>query len=781
MDLQPLASSIFAALRRMDDEATTVASGKRTGLWSYGYHARPDLRRPQTEPEWSKRLAALLTAAGFPSRPECRYPGLPAGQRNSCDVVVELPSGGRLWLELKGAWRDYWAAKGNLFIYRSYLLHPLVPDLDPKSHTLPHDLTKLGRLSPDEASAVAALLIGFEADGDPMDADVQELVRLARLDASPWVEFSDRWAASHAVGHHVRCWLWARPVVMDEGTRPAASPAPVVRETGRRTPSKYGPLQAHLEALPGPGWATTFAELERILGLPLPASAAEHRSWWANSRSATSPQVRSWLDAGWHVSQVDMSGRTVSFARTKDTTTGTRDTPARGAATGRSARTLQRTEDRVAELCAGFAGFLDAFEAQRRFTGPSVHFHEKTLGRLVSYASPGTAVQDDEFVDLIYATLTAWGMHRLGPGGAKLTEIDRFRAGLRRHSRAIDGLAGLRLEEVPPDEVDAISTRLWRIVDDLDSSATGTTLVAGTKVLHHVLPELVPPMDREYTLQFFFGNKVLGMGSEAAFKQLFPLFCRIARECATKTEAARGRRLMSQTTPKIIDNAIVGYVLTRLASSHDVEEPVEVDDAPDLDDVVADAGEPTDLFECRVLDATDEIAQAQRALEDALRRAATRAGPLPLGWQGGGRTLEVLWLGAEDLWVAFDDLGTRWWNAFGLGNPFEGASRSIVVEVNPPTSGRDRTCAGAFVMRGDQRVLVHTGRIGGGRPGINREAFLQAYAGPKVQVGDETFLLVAEVESPRAPSDIARFVRAVHAFKESARAAGSGSDPVEAG
>jgi hypothetical protein len=214
-DLVPFAAAAFAALRRMDAEASTICAGKPTGLSSYGYHLQPTAKRTQTEPAWSKRLAVLLTEAGFPAKAECRYPCTPppGHRRQSCDVVVELPGGGRLWLELKGAWRAYWKARGGLLIYRSYLLHPLVPDLDPKSHTVPLDLEKLGRLPPADAAHVAALLIGFEADDDPMDADVAELVQLAELGQAPWTTHADRWPAHHQPGHSVRCWLWSWPVV----------------------------------------------------------------------------------------------------------------------------------------------------------------------------------------------------------------------------------------------------------------------------------------------------------------------------------------------------------------------------------------------------------------------------------------------------------------------------------------------------------------------------------------------------------------------------------------
>lgn len=208
-----LATTLFELLRQMDQEATTVCNGHPTGLQDYGRHARPELRRPQNEPEWSKRLARLLTERGLPSAAEVKYPADP---RKKCDVVVTLGPQQRLWIELKGAWRDYWQRQGSLYLYRSYLLHPLVEGLNDKSHTVPRDLEKLTRLSAPEAQQVAMLLIGFERPDDTMDGDVGDLVRLARERGltdleTGWQAFTDRWDSAHVPSQTVRCWYWTRP------------------------------------------------------------------------------------------------------------------------------------------------------------------------------------------------------------------------------------------------------------------------------------------------------------------------------------------------------------------------------------------------------------------------------------------------------------------------------------------------------------------------------------------------------------------------------------------
>ena len=44
-------------------------------------------------------------------------------------------------------------------------------------------------------------------------------------------------------------------------------------------------------------------------------------------------------------------------------------------------------------------------------------------------------------------------------------------------------------------------------ISGLRISASETQIVAGSRALHHVLPELVPPIDREHTIQFFYGYK----------------------------------------------------------------------------------------------------------------------------------------------------------------------------------------------------------------------------------------------------------------------------------
>ena len=83
--------------------------------------------------------------------------------------------------------------------------------------------------------------------------------------------------------------------------------------------TKYEPLELHLRKVPTGTKEVTlsFAEIERIIGAPLPASAKSHRPWWGNQKdSKTRPQAHAWLSAGFLVDTVNQGGNAaVRFKR----------------------------------------------------------------------------------------------------------------------------------------------------------------------------------------------------------------------------------------------------------------------------------------------------------------------------------------------------------------------------------------------------------------------------------------------------------------------------------
>jgi hypothetical protein len=235
----------------------------------------------------------------------------------------------------------------------------------------------------------------------------------------------------------------------------------------------------------------------------------------------------------------------------------------------------------VGSLIASFDHFVGVFDANRRFGGPSIYFHDRTLERLRSFGSPSEALLDDGFVESLYAVLTAWGMHRMGSRGARMEDFSAFRDSLRsqlpaiikldQHLKKIGGDVTPSLFQIPEAEVPILQEELWSVISGFKlGKSDEARIVIGSKAVHHLFPELLPPIDRRYTLRFFLDIETLaGRRERDAFQLIFPRFHRIAVECSPLIETLLQAGLpakgyMRTSCSKMIDNAIVGFGIERL-------------------------------------------------------------------------------------------------------------------------------------------------------------------------------------------------------------------------
>ena len=78
--------------------------------------------------------------------------------------------------------------------------------------------------------------------------------------------------------------------------------------------SKYHPLYQALRTRGDAALRLTFAQIERLIGEALPASARRGTVFWSNRRQG-GLQAAAWLDAGYRVAAVDPAARWVRFER----------------------------------------------------------------------------------------------------------------------------------------------------------------------------------------------------------------------------------------------------------------------------------------------------------------------------------------------------------------------------------------------------------------------------------------------------------------------------------
>lgn len=222
--------------------------------------------------------------------------------------------------------------------------------------------------------------------------------------------------------------------------------------------------------------------------------------------------------------------------------------------------TRQKVYGRVQKLQENLTHYLDVFDYAEKFSGPSIHFHRRTISHLRRLGRPSLAVEDELFIDYLYATLTAWGLHRMGPGGAKLVPFDTFVQSLKQVGPDLDELYSLRIEEFQDRDLGPLVDTLWSLIRRLALSATESQVVTGTKALHHLLLNLVPPIDREHTAEFFGWRNQMQGREQRMFADVFPLLVGLAPAARVVADRYLGRGWHT-SIPKLLDNAIIGFVV----------------------------------------------------------------------------------------------------------------------------------------------------------------------------------------------------------------------------
>ncbi len=78
--------------------------------------------------------------------------------------------------------------------------------------------------------------------------------------------------------------------------------------------SKYYPLYSYLQQSDLDELTLSLTEIEIIIESDLPPSARSRRGWWSN-RSEGAVQANAWMDAGYHVTAIDLAAGQITFRK----------------------------------------------------------------------------------------------------------------------------------------------------------------------------------------------------------------------------------------------------------------------------------------------------------------------------------------------------------------------------------------------------------------------------------------------------------------------------------
>ncbi len=211
---------------------------------------------------------------------------------------------------------------------------------------------------------------------------------------------------------------------------------------------------------------------------------------------------------------------------------------------------------KVTQVLLNADQYHQQYYAVKTFGGPSLHFHRRALGLEGKVSSAVRA-------ELIYGVLASWGMHRMGKGGSKMLPYEAFRTNLGAVTAQVDRAVQINPAVMNKEDWSLLES-IFKTIRVMESM---TSIVGNSKVMAHLLPSVIAPVDREYTMKFLFGTGNITNDLDAEWRLMRKIheefFYPIAKDSGFAKQA--GKWLANQTkwpwdtSPlKVIDNLVIG-------------------------------------------------------------------------------------------------------------------------------------------------------------------------------------------------------------------------------
>lgn len=217
-----------------------------------------------------------------------------------------------------------------------------------------------------------------------------------------------------------------------------------------------------------------------------------------------------------------------------------------------------RVELKIKTAIQYFPTYLSCCDQHTPFSIPQLASHRATIDRRRELGSARIAAVDDEFCRRLHATLHSWGRSGCFPGLIGCQEIaNAIRA-------RTSELAELEQDFIDDPALDVVEVgqAVWRLIESLDITTGQSKIVSSTKTLHHLLRDLVVPIDRTYTQNFFeLYNNEFQYSAQSKFSKMFAAFARIARDAGANRYVGTGEPWRTSRT-KVIDNALIDFCIS---------------------------------------------------------------------------------------------------------------------------------------------------------------------------------------------------------------------------
>lgn len=225
---------------------------------------------------------------------------------------------------------------------------------------------------------------------------------------------------------------------------------------------------------------------------------------------------------------------------------------------------MKINEENIKKLTKNKERFLDySQKIKDKFDGPSGYFYMKVIRKRRVSKKLEELLENNNYIEYLYATLATWGMHRMDKN-TRMADFPLFKKSILDNKAIFSKLSQIFIKKVDLDEIKEDVLKVFKNLKVM-ARDNAPRLVANSKIMHFILPDLIPPVDRGQILYFYFGkinskgNKYIPSirNEEEVFWEVLMTAQRIAKELNLNENDLQGN--WNASIPKIIDNAIIGF------------------------------------------------------------------------------------------------------------------------------------------------------------------------------------------------------------------------------
>lgn len=217
----------------------------------------------------------------------------------------------------------------------------------------------------------------------------------------------------------------------------------------------------------------------------------------------------------------------------------------------------QENIKKISESRGSFFELVKEHNRDDLLIDPSFYLYQKIIEKHREIGQIEQLVKDKKFLELVYMTLISWNMNQRG---AIMVPFKEFLDSVLLNHKILKKLSQYRIEKLSIKDMDIVLAQIKILFKKLTVMGTKSKIVGVSKTLHFLLPNLIMPIDRTYTMQVMYkSNAYLTNEKEInQFNQIFKEFYKIAIKLKLSDKDLEINN-WNTSVPKLIDNAIIEF------------------------------------------------------------------------------------------------------------------------------------------------------------------------------------------------------------------------------